>query len=437
MYLIVTNDKRIPKELQNFDKEVWTKAEFIEKAAKSEDGLSIADDDTLCLNIDVLDEGLYNALRVYEGSNVHLEYYKFEDQTLDLSYMKSEIKVYKVDKPKPEPIPEPIKPPTPPTPEPVVEQPKVEELPKVEEKPVVVDTQKEVQLNKKNQTLFSGLENLIQDIDDTSASHEHSKDTKIIAFISAKGGSSKSTTALMTLYHYAKTHPTERIACLDLDLHDPQISIVLNMRHRSITKHYKDFVAGDTSFDSLKRCAATHPQFASNIDFYLPPSLEIEEISNNADFWKNVLKLLSENYDFVIIDTMPNFFKSDAAKMALNIADKAIIPSNTSVNSVKSVFRQLQIFNGDAKIANFKPDKDLLKKCFVSVAKMNPKSKDVNNMVRSMFNKYVPICAEFGIIEDEIEQLHWYQNWNIIFERPEILKQLENIEDFSFLKKYN
>lgn len=435
MYLIVTNDKRIPREMQNFDKEVWTRDEFVQKAANSEEGLSIGDDDVLCLNIGVLDETLYEALRAYElDSDIQVEYYKFDNQDIELSYMKSPVNVYKYEddkkKAKEEPAPvEEIEE------EQVIvdEEPKVVEIPKPEPVVAPVVEQKEVQLNKKSGVEdFANLASLIKNVDDVSTTDNADADAKILAFYSAKGGSSKSTTALMTVYHYAKTHPTARVACLDLDVYDPQVSIIASMPHKSIAAYYKNYLAGETEFENLKKCAATKPSFAQNVDFYLPPSLPIEEINDNRDFWICLLKHLSEHYDFIVIDTMPEFYDNIVATTILNAVDKVIIPSNTSINSVKSVYKQLQIFAGDARVASFKPDKDLLNKCFVSIAKMNPKSTMVNATIKEWFTKYVPVCAEFGIIEDEIEQMHWYQNWDIIFDRPEVVKQLEQIEDFSF-----
>ena len=66
MYIVVSNDKRKPKELEGFQVEQWTVNQFLAKAtAEDDDGLSI--EEGLWYYTPVLTEDVYDALLVFKN----------------------------------------------------------------------------------------------------------------------------------------------------------------------------------------------------------------------------------------------------------------------------------------------------------------------------------------------------------------------------------
>lgn len=89
--IIVAKDQRLPFDISPNYKFI-TKEEFIKSANQ---GMDI--DENLYINLDILDEAIYDGIIQAKGVNeINVIFYQFEDQNINLPYIKENIKVYKL-----------------------------------------------------------------------------------------------------------------------------------------------------------------------------------------------------------------------------------------------------------------------------------------------------------------------------------------------------
>ena len=101
MFIVVSNNDKMPPDLVGTQIEHWSRDEFIIKGSADE-GIDI--DEGIYFDVACLDQELYENLLEYASYGVLIVYYRFED-TPDVSFkMMDEVKVYAIDKPKPEPV---------------------------------------------------------------------------------------------------------------------------------------------------------------------------------------------------------------------------------------------------------------------------------------------------------------------------------------------
>ena len=124
------------------------------------------------------------------------------------------------------------------------------------------------------------------------------------------------------------------------------MSINLNKLTPTMQDFYKLYMCDKKTFEYLDNCKVKSEYFGCNIDFFLAPSQDIPEITNNNEFWSSVFKLLITNYDVVFFDSGIDYLGKPPISQLYKIADKIIITSNPSINSVKSVIKQLKTLSG-------------------------------------------------------------------------------------------
>ena len=274
--------------------------------------------------------------------------------------------------------------------------------------------------------------------DDGSKSYSgRSGSAKVILFGSSKGGTGKTFTALVSAYWYAKTHPNQKVALADFDIIDGQIGITINKLGPTLQDYYKNYIGGNTDFSYLNNVRVRSDHFASNIDFYLAPAQDIPEITENVTFWIDVFKQLLSNYDVVFFDSGIDYLGKAPISMLYKMADRIIITCNPSINSVKSVVKQLTTLCGRRKNNVFNPKNNILDKCNVVLTRVYNKmvlpdgtvmDNPINELVGDNITQVgVPIIAAFGNIDNIISQVQWYQRWELIDENPDIIEQLEYI----------
>lgn len=443
-YLIVTQDQRIPPDIQMFDYEVWSLQQFIE-AAGSEEGINI--DEGVWFNIDSINKDVYDA--IHEGIEIPLKFYKFEDQNIVLDFVISEgISNYEIKKPEPpqeeipiveniqqqiptqppqmqpaqQPVAAPIQQPEIPQipiqpmqqPAAPIQQPSIQERTSVEipteigDLSVINSNVTEIDNNRLNELNLSNLLNTEGD----TIKENTGKPAKVILFGSSKGGTGKTFTCLLAAYRYAKTHPTERVALADFDIIDGQVGITINKNNPTLGDYYKQYNAGNGTFDYLSNVIVKNDHFNSNLDFYLAPPMDVPEITNNVNFWQNVFELLIKNYDTVFFDSGIDYLGKPPISRLYKIADKIILTSNTSINSVKSIIRQLQTLSGRRKNNVFHPENKILDRVNLVLTRVSSNNA-TNTLVLENLSKYAPIVAAFGNIDDQISKSQWYQQWEI------------------------
>lgn len=466
MYIIVSNNPRVPIDLDGFQVEKWTSDEFIERAS-SDEGIEI--DEGIWYDISCLSEDIYEALGAYKEAGVNLVYYRFED-TPNINFsINDKVKTYSVTPVAPPPMPElepepvietpifeepepvveppapaPVAPPpapVPSAPEPVYQPPAPE--PKPEPTPVPTSNtipnqgSSIVNLNIKNvgnpdgamsKTMFDMLQ--YDDFDVSGKNYRNkSNAAKVILFGSSKGGTGKTFTCLISAYWYAKTHPTERVALADFDVIDGQIGINLNKLMPTMQDFYKVYKGGNKTFAYLDNCKVKSDHFSPNIDFYLAPSQDIPAITEDTAYWSTVFKLLITNYDVVFFDSGIDYLGKAPISQLYKIADRIIITCNPSINSVKSVIKQFKTLSGQRLNNIFKPSDEILNRIKVVLTRVYD-NKDITDIVIHNITNYAPVITAFGNIDDIISQVQWYQRWNLIDENKDITDALENITSF-------
>lgn len=517
MFIVVTNDKRIPSDLDAFQKDIWSSDEFITRAT-SDDGMEV--DEGIWYDVSVLTPEIYEGLKQYEAAGVVVIYYRYADVPAP-SFPVDDVQVIEVAKPepepepipepvieeiKPEPEPEPVVEPEPePEPEPVVEpepapapvvpapapapvqqpapapqpemrpgnyQPQPQPVPQYQPQPQPAPNpyyqqtptpyaQQYQQPASQQSSIFSN-QPVIQKADSTMAVEKpvdvskikvkltdmlqddgsksysgRSGSAKVILFGSSKGGTGKTFTALVSAYWYAKTHPNQKVALADFDIIDGQIGITINKLGPTLQDYYKNYIGGNTDFSYLNNVRVRSDHFASNIDFYLAPAQDIPEITENVTFWIDVFKQLLSNYDVVFFDSGIDYLGKAPISMLYKMADRIIITCNPSINSVKSVVKQLTTLCGRRKNNVFNPKNNILDKCNVVLTRVYNKmvlpdgtvmDNPINELVGDNITQVgVPIIAAFGNIDNIISQVQWYQRWELIDENPDIIEQLEYI----------
>lgn len=446
-YLIITKDRRIPDDAKNFNYSVLTKEQFV-AGANSEEGIEI--EGGIFYNIDSIDQNIYMAIK--DAMDIPITYYKFSDQNVNLGFeIEEEIKVYTVAQPQPvvQPTPPPqpevsqvVQPtqptqpvqPTQPTvkPDPIPPQttrPQNPTPPKVGDLDVVSDPNTNYDPNILHERdLINSLEEpWILDRDENNK--DDPKVAKVILFGSSKGGTGKTFTCLLSAYRYAKTHPRERIALADFDIIDGQVGITISKTNPTLLDFYKQYKGGFTDYKYLNNCIVKSEKFSPNLDFYLAPPMDIPEVTNNTKFWQDVFELLLTNYDTVFFDSGIDYLGKPPISKLYIIADKIILTSNTSINSVKSIVRQLQTLSGMRKNDVFKPDYHILDRVNLVLTRVSSDNA-TNDLVIQTLSKYAPIVAAFGNIDDQISKTQWYQQWNIWDYEEKVNKYLDKITSF-------
>lgn len=529
MYIIVSNDSRIPPDLleQGVQVEQWTLEEFIRRAS-SDDGLEI--DSGLYYDVSVLNKEIYDCLYPYKEYEINgkiIFYYRFDDMPMPTGFpFNEDVTIYSTKQPEPEYEPEPEIEPEPeptsvieevppvveddsplPTPDPVstapvsqpTYQPPVQPQPvyaqpaqpvyqqpaynqpaqqpvytqpvppqpvqqpvyqqpaysqpayqqsqssislakddydEYEEKPVSKRSteSKKSDNNKKkdvanDKILRLNIDNMLlhDDFDvDVSKRKKKKAPARVILFGSSKGGTGKTFTCLISAYWYAKTHPNEKIALADFDIIDGQIGITINKLTPTMQDFYKLHRAGRKDFQYLENCKIKSEHFSPNIDFYLAPSQDIPQITNDVEFWNELFQTLITNYDVVFFDSGIDYLGKPPISQLYKIADKIIITTNPSINSTKSVIKQFKTLSGQRVNSVFRPGDDILSRVRVVLTRVYDNT-TINDIVIKNLQTFAPVIAKFGNIDKIISEVQWYQHWNLIDENPKIYEQLEKI----------
>lgn len=165
---------------------------------------------------------------------------------------------------------------------------------------------------------------------------------KTIIFTTLKGGTGKTTLSLGT---------ARRLTCLGakvlfIDL-DKQANATITLLNDTGDNVLLDIVKGDCSItDSIKK-------IDSRLDL-LPSSLanarlEIELANkkiNPTTYYQNLLKPISKNYDYIIIDSPPDL--SHSVYLAILASDILVIPVNLDRYSIQGLAQTLSIIKDAA-----------------------------------------------------------------------------------------
>lgn len=237
---------------------------------------------------------------------------------------------------------------------------------------------------------------------------ESEKIGRIVTFGSAKGGSGKTFTSIITATYYAKEHPEEKVCLLDLDVEEPQVALVVKQLVPNMKKFYTSFQTGDKSFDAMKQCVVHGHNMPKNLDFYLTPR-DTNPILDD-DFWNTVMTNLFYNYDMIFLDTGTTYMQTAPIIKAYKVADKICLVTMASLASSIAVQQQIQRLTGEIANQVYTPEDELGPKINLIVTNSYPDT--ITKSIIQKMGECAPIIACFGNLHAEINRIQILGEWN-------------------------
>ena len=170
----------------------------------------------------------------------------------------------------------------------------------------------------------------------------------IIASTSSKGGSGKTTVALLTasmLYHASKKAAEEglrdrplNVCVVDMDVRDGQIGFLINQVQPTVLNLYIENKNPDTEF--IKTKLVKHE--GMGIYALLAPKFGRTASVIKNEFYQDVIYKLSTIFDVVILDTSVNYLDKLLSDVVLPMADKIMFVTSLSKGSIFGMTRWMQ-----------------------------------------------------------------------------------------------
>lgn len=284
-----------------------------------------------------------------------------------------------------------------------------------------------------NPSIKESIANLLEDsVYDEGETEEEKKDAKMFLFGSSKGGTGKTFTAIISTYRYAKTHPHQKIALVDLDIIDGQVGISIHKVNPKLDKYFTEYQKGYRDYRTMKEYAVkANPPFPQNVDFYLAPSSGAS--ITDYKFWLNVLENARENYDVVVFDTGIDYINLPPITFAYKCADKIILVTTTSIKSVNSVSKQIGRLTGEIPSPDqfekknvFAKEDEIGPRLNIVITQMQP-TNEMNGTIYKQLSSKANVIATFGIITDSVSRAEFYGEWDVFDRNEGICKYLDEI----------
>lgn len=159
---------------------------------------------------------------------------------------------------------------------------------------------------------------------------------KIITFFCTKGGVGKTTLACNMAVALAQEYK-KKVALVDLDLTAGDVAVMLNINAKNTIA---DMVQEQENLDSQLVDAFLVPHLCGARVLAAPLSPEQAEFVKTHHV-EQLLKILKENYDYVIVDTAPVY--TDINLNVLEISDSILLVVNQDLTTLKHVKKAQEI----------------------------------------------------------------------------------------------
>lgn len=222
--------------------------------------------------------------------------------------------------------------------------------------------------------------------------------TNILSFVSIKGGVGKTTLALETAVSLSK-HFDKKVLLVDANFSAPNIALYIDLT--------KDYVLQDALNGTLPQNAIYE---AHGIDI-IPASMHYQKETNPYNL-KKILQKYKTRYDFIIIDSSPNY---EELKPVIAASDKIFLVSspdhvtlNTTLKAAKIAKQQDTPIQGIIinKIRSPRHEYNLREIETLSKVPVLAKIHDHKKMAQSLHKKTpITILDETNTISKEIKNL--------------------------------
>ena len=159
---------------------------------------------------------------------------------------------------------------------------------------------------------------------------------KIITFFCTKGGVGKTTLACNMAVTLAQEYK-KKVALVDLDLTAGDVAVMLNINAKNTIA---EMVQEQENLDSQLVEGFLVPHLSGARVLVAPLSPEQAELVN-VNHVDQLLKILKENYDYVIVDTAPVY--TDINLSVLDASDRILLVLNQDLTTLKHVKKAQEI----------------------------------------------------------------------------------------------
>lgn len=188
------------------------------------------------------------------------------------------------------------------------------------------------------------------DVDAAHADHHtFGRDGKVFTVTSSKGGSGKSTVALLTgsaialssqkAYEEGLVDEPLRVCVVDLDTFDGQLGFVLNQSMPTSL----NIALANTPMD--EELVWNNLIYSERMGFHalLAPVRGVTARYTDGRFYTQVVDLLKKMFDVVILDTSVQHYDEIIKQVALPMADAILLVTTLDIKSVKGMARWLKV----------------------------------------------------------------------------------------------
>lgn len=162
-----------------------------------------------------------------------------------------------------------------------------------------------------------------------------------IAVTSSKGGSGKSTTALMLATTIAQSSKAAgrpvRVALVDLDARDGQVSTLIGTYLPTAFNLWSAPV-----WDERTISAAMVPAADLGIDCLLAPARPRASGGIGTEFYRHIIQMLQGMYDVVVLDTAANYLEPATWEVALREANSILLVTTLANTAIQGMSRAVR-----------------------------------------------------------------------------------------------
>lgn len=161
------------------------------------------------------------------------------------------------------------------------------------------------------------------------AKEEQTKNAKVIAFFSSKGGVGKSVLSLNSAIALSR-EKNKKTLLVDMDLQFGDISMLVNQYSQKTILDVID----DGQVDSYENIKPYLYKYNENLDMlFAPRKPEAAEFIGKESI-ENIVKIIQKNYEVIIFDTGINF--NDSTLYILDLAETILFVSTMEIVSLKN-----------------------------------------------------------------------------------------------------